>query len=134
MAILIEIHKPHIERVPNTPEKIDSLAQMTYDQLADTEYPIQHMSYIADVAVVVSHQRKGVGHKLMEAMLADMPTEVEFKSRDGKHIARGPAKHWLFATAAGRGLYEKFGFKVIAKIIDPKARVECPEVILHHTA
>ena len=64
-------------------------------------------AYIGDVFVLAGHRRRGLGIWLVESMLAH------------------PALHGLrrihLATADAHGLYERFGFRVIA---DPRNRMD----------
>ena len=64
-------------------------------------------AYLADVYVVAAHQGRGVGKRLLQAMIDDGP---------------GSDFRWTLFTADAHGLYEQFGFAVP----DPTAMVRPP--------
>jgi GNAT superfamily N-acetyltransferase len=53
------------------------------------------LAYLADVYVLPEHRGRGLGHRLVQAMIDDGPGR-EFR--------------WLLHTADAHGLYERFGF------------------------
>jgi GNAT superfamily N-acetyltransferase len=135
-AFFEHVIAPFTVRVKFTQQLTESFARMSYDELSNAEYPPAAMSYVEYVAIASSHQRKGLGYKLMKAMMADMPTEVEFKSKDGKYTSRGPGKHYLFASTSGRGLYEKLGFSIVddAGVEDSNGNITCGATLMHFTS
>lgn len=58
-------------------------------------------AWIADVFVVASHRRRGLGRRLVEAVLA--------------HPEVAAARHVLLATADAHGLYTGYGFTPLAE-------------------
>ena len=70
--------------------------------------------YVQDMAVAPSHQQRGVGRMVLDALI--------------EHVARVAPDHafvGLFATGAGEGLYRAHGFDVpgmtgLARIVSPR--------------
>jgi GNAT superfamily N-acetyltransferase len=56
---------------------------------------------LADVAVLPEHQRNGLGHVIMETLMAQI-RDAAPKGKPGAHIT-------LFASPDARGLYAKYG-------------------------
>ncbi len=57
--------------------------------------------YLADVFILDSHQGRGLGKKLMEAIM--------------KHPDVQDLRHWHLATRDAQTLYEKYGFTALAR-------------------
>ncbi len=53
-------------------------------------------AYLSDVIVDPGHRGRGLGKRLIEAMVAD---------RDGSRL------HWMLVTSDAHGLYTQFGFR-----------------------
>jgi ribosomal protein S18 acetylase RimI-like enzyme len=70
-------------------------------------------SYICDVAVLPSHQGRGIGHEIVSQLIA---------------LSRGHRKILLYSVPGKEGFYRKFGFRrmktAMAIFDDPEAAAE----------
>lgn len=94
-------------QVPET-----EMAHMSRDELSKARYSAAEYSWCQLCAVSSSCHGKGYGKKLFQYAMEHIP-KLEPVFKDGDVQSQGPAKLALFATEAGRPLYEKLGWRVI---------------------
>lgn len=126
----LRMYKERTETVdPKT--TVDDMAKLSSSELADAKYPLSSMIYCHFFAISPDYHRLGLGQKLMNYSLANIPSvPTPFSS-----TLSGPQKLYLEASPSGFGMYKKTGWtysgiSVVPTYLPPH---ECDNHLMFYT-
>lgn len=102
---LLRMYRERTEAVdPKT--TVEDMDKLSPSELVDARYPLSSMVYCRFFAISPDYHRRGLGQKLMNYSLANIPSvPTPFSS-----TLSGPQKLFLEASPSGFGMYKKTGW------------------------